>query len=72
MFGRFRRGLTNPLPLRSFSSYPVCMIELEDFAECGVGGELLFPGDLVAVRHGDIICAEHAHALRMKIDLLYH
>lgn len=48
------------------------MFELEDFAECGAGGELLFPGALVLVRFGDIICSECAHRLHLIPDLLYH
>ena len=60
------------LPSSTFVSYAVRMFEIEDFAECGVGGELLFPGALVLVRHGDIVCADCAHRLQLIPDLLYH
>jgi hypothetical protein len=48
------------------------MFEIEDFAECGAGGELLFPGTLVVLHGGTIICGDCAHTLDIKIDLMYH
>jgi len=48
------------------------MFEIEDFAECGAGGELLFPGTLVAMHNGDLVCADCVHRLQITLDLLYH